>query len=301
MRSARATVRRLGVAAAVAILAWTIRDAVREWGRAPFAPDPGALVASVAVLAATYVGLAVVWGRLMGDLGARTTWRAALRTWSLSNLGRYVPGKVWQIAGAAVIARDLGLPAGLSVLATLLSLAAMIGTGVALGACLAADTLPRGAMIALAALPAGGLAVLVAWPPLLSRVLARTPRSLGVSQVPAVRRVTLLRLVAAHGVAWFAQGVSLAILAGGIGAGGTLGFARFVGAYALSHVAGLLALFAPGGLGVREAVLGWLLDSSIPQGAHLLAVSSRLAAVIAEGVVVVVALACTKRGPEAVP
>jgi hypothetical protein len=201
-----------------------------------------------------------------------------------------VPGKVWQIAGSAVVARDLGLPAGLAVVTTLLSLAVMIGTGAGLGFLLAGDALaraaPRPAFVVLAA----GVGLLVLRPELVRGVLARSPRALGISDVPPISRRAMARLVGAHVGAWAGQGASLAILASAMGPVPPGAFARFVGAYAFAHVAGLLAVFAPGGLGVREAVLGWLLGPAAPGGAHVLAVSSRLAALLAEILVLVIAV-----------
>jgi uncharacterized membrane protein YbhN (UPF0104 family) len=75
-------------------------------------------------------------------------------------------------------------------------------------------------------------------------------------------------------------------------------FPRFAGAFALAYVVGLLAVFAPGGIGVREAVLGMLLGSfgggDLP--VHLLAVASRLWAIAAE--LLILLLAFTLGGPK---
>ena len=295
----RGTLRLVGIAAAVAILLVTVRDAALEMKATPLRIDPVPMAASIVLLVVTYLGLAGIWARLLRDLGIDVRFGEALQTWSFSNLGRYLPGKVWQIAGSAVVAKDLGLPAGLSVVTTLLSLAAMIGTGAALGFWLAADALPHAALRPALALLVFGLVVLVVRPEVVRGALSRLPRGLGVAGVPRPSRRAMARLILAHVGAWVGQGASLAILALAMGPVSAGAFVRFVGAYALAHVAGLLAIFAPGGLGVREAVLGWLLGPSAPGGAHVLAVSSRLAAVIAELLVLVIALAMRRRGGRA--
>lgn len=292
----RATFRGVGIVVAVAILVVTVRDAVVEMRSMPPRFDVLPMAASVLVLVATYLALAAVWGRLLRDLGVDVRFGEALQTWSFSNLGRYLPGKVWQIAGSAVVARSLGLPAGLSVVTTLLSLAAMIGTGAALGFLLAPDAfphaVPRPALVVLTL----GVALLVFLPSVVRGALLRLPRGVGAANVPPLRRVAMARLVGTHVAAWVGQGASLAILASAFGPVPAAAFVRFVGAYALAHVAGLLAIFAPGGLGVREAVLGWLLGPSASGGAHVLAVSSRLAAVIAEVLVLAIAVLMRRRG-----
>ncbi|MFN8176581.1 MAG: hypothetical protein U0167_01505 [bacterium] len=297
MSPARATLRGVGLVAAAAILFVTIRDAASEVRTLPLRFDPGAMGLSVGLLVVTYLGLAAIWARLLRDLGVPVRFGAALQTWSFSNLGRYIPGKVWQIAGSAVVARDLGLPAGLSVVTTLLSLAAMIGTGAGLGLLLAADALPRAAPRPALAVVALAVAILVLRPDFVRGTLVRLPKALGVSSVPPLRRTAMARLVGAHVLAWVGQGVSLAVLATTLGPIPAKEFLRFVGAYAFAHIAGLLALFAPGGLGVREAVLAWLLGPSTLGGAHLLAVTSRFAAVVAEILVVGIALAYRRRNP----
>jgi uncharacterized membrane protein YbhN (UPF0104 family) len=46
-----------------------------------------------------------------------------------------------------------------------------------------------------------------------------------------------------------------------------LGFLELTGTYAIAGVAGILAVFAPSGLGVREGVLLLLLRTQIDEGA----------------------------------
>jgi uncharacterized membrane protein YbhN (UPF0104 family) len=57
---------------------------------------------------------------------------------------------------------------------------------------------------------------------------------------------------------------------------------RWTGAAALALVGGFLALFAPGGLGVREAVLLSLLSHMEPRAALLATVLWRAASLVAE-------------------
>jgi uncharacterized membrane protein YbhN (UPF0104 family) len=57
----------------------------------------------------------------------------------------------------------------------------------------------------------------------------------------------------------------------------------FVGAFAVSSLAGFVAVFAPGGIGVREAVLAALLAPRIGQAdAIALALASRLILIAAD-------------------
>jgi hypothetical protein len=71
------------------------------------------LAASFTLLVGVYIAHALLWRRIMSDLQiARPTVRATLRVYFLASLGRYLPGKVWQLAGLAVLAGRAGMPAG---------------------------------------------------------------------------------------------------------------------------------------------------------------------------------------------
>jgi len=73
--------------------------------------------------------------------------------------------------------------------------------------------------------------------------------------------------------------------------------AFYVGAFAIAWLAGLVAIYAPGGLGVREAVLVALLSSRIgAANALVLAAASRLIFVLVDGILAGVATAALRRG-----
>ncbi len=83
-------------------------------------------LASLALLCGYGIS-AALWGRIVADLGGpRLPAADAVRVFMVANLGRYVPGKVWQIAGLAALARGRGVPA------TTATAAAVLGQGLAL-------------------------------------------------------------------------------------------------------------------------------------------------------------------------
>jgi len=54
---------------------------------------------SVVMVFLTYVMQVESWRRILAGWGQRLAFGPAARTWSVANLGRYVPGKVWSVAG----------------------------------------------------------------------------------------------------------------------------------------------------------------------------------------------------------
>src|SRR3712207_2671761 len=66
-------------------------------------------------------------------------WTAA-RIWFLASLGKYVPGKVWAVAGAAVLAQRAGVDASVAVAGALVLQALAVGSGAVVVALTARDT-----------------------------------------------------------------------------------------------------------------------------------------------------------------
>jgi uncharacterized membrane protein YbhN (UPF0104 family) len=82
---------------------------------------------------------------------------------------------------------------------------------------------------------------------------------------------------------WVVYGVAFWLLGLGLGLPGTLPVGTAIGVFALGYVLGLLALFAPGGIGVREALFFTLLTPFVGAGgAVALSVASRLQLTLTE-------------------
>lgn len=229
------------------------------------------LVISTLLLLGMYMAHAFLWRRILADLdiGAPDT-HTVVRIYFLAGLGRYLPGKVWQLAGLAVLAREAGLPGGASAAAAVLGQFAFLTTGLLLLALL----LPEWAggwpaVIGTIALlmAAGGLWVLVATPvghgarahlralagermgPRLDAVLALADR-IG-------PRAALLWL-AGYGLSWILLGVAFTVFSAAFVPGAAAGARQIAGSLAASYLAGYLTLI-PAGLGVREGALVALL------------------------------------------
>lgn len=265
------------------LVTWLILDQVglgveELGGLDPSAWTPAALpfAASCALLFAGYALSAALWGRIVRDLGGPAVpgW-VAVRLFMIANLGRYVPGKVWQIAGLAVLAGRRGVPAatatGAAVLGQGIALAAAagIGTGALLGAPQAGAG-ARGAAFALVAAVGVGLA-----PPVFRRVtalwfrLARQEAPAGLGSVHAVR------WVGAYAVNWLLYAFAFWVLAVSLGLDAPL--LPVASAFAAAYVFGYVMIFAPAGVGVREGFLVLLLSPHLGAGpAGALAIVARL-------------------------
>jgi hypothetical protein len=89
--------------------------------------------------------------------------------------------------------------------------------------------------------------------------------------------------IVANAVAWMGYGVALWLLARGLLPHAGLGLLPATAVFTASYLAGFLALFAPGGIGVREGVFILMLQGSIGIGAATaLAIASRLLLTVTE-------------------
>ncbi|MDP6461816.1 MAG: hypothetical protein QGH59_08545, partial [Gemmatimonadota bacterium] len=126
-------VRILGVGFALGILAATVVSAWGDLASESVSFDPIRAALAVLLLAAIYLGTVEAWRALMRLLGITLDYRDVIRLWSYSNLGRYLPGKVWTVVGVVVLAGDLGVPPGVATAHAFLGVGFMIGTGALVG------------------------------------------------------------------------------------------------------------------------------------------------------------------------
>jgi uncharacterized membrane protein YbhN (UPF0104 family) len=290
--------RLLGAALVLASFAWLIVLARRHAGALPeldWGPrQVAALAAAVGFhLLTTAIG-AVSWRLLLRDAGQEISLRLALVLSGLTQAAKYLPGNVGQYVGRTALARRHGLRVG-DVLVTLafetgwLILAAVLLAGCAVLTVSPLYRLPLGwsaALLALAAVLAPLLLVrlLNRWPPRFLQV--RLGRPLAVPRV-----ATLAVCLGLYWLSFLASGTALDWLAQRVFGQPESHLFWLTAVFAASWVAGFVTPGAPGGLGVREAVLVAGLEPLYGPGTALgLALVFRLVTVASDGVALLAAL-----------
>lgn len=256
-----------------------------------FAPAVAPLAVSCALLLAMYLAHAFLWRRILADLDVgRPDARTTLRIHFVSGLGRYIPGKLWQLTSLAVLAREAGLPAAPAAAASLIGHFAFLVTGLLLLAAM----LPGWGSGWPAVLGAGGLlaAAAAVWmlvaTPLGHGARARLRELLGerfggrldtmLVLADRIRPRPALFWLAGYGVTWILLGMAFTIFSSAFVPAAAAAPRLVAGALAASYLAGYVAL-VPAGIGVREGALATLLAAvpAIPAaGAIVIAVASRL-------------------------
>ena len=236
------------------------------------------IAAATALVVATYVLLIETWRRVVVATGERLSFSNAARIWFVSNLGKYVPGKIWSIAAMTMMAREssvsAGAAAGSSILVQIVAVASGIGVAVVTGA----QALDQPYLAAIVAVVI--LAALIAMPkalPIAARMISSaTGRAFA---PPPIKASTIWGCVAASVISWLAYGVAFELFVRGTLGNAAGATTSYIAVYAASYIIGFLALFAPGGAVVRESaiVTGMLrLGLSGQADALAVAVASRL-------------------------
>lgn len=244
----------------------------------------GPLTLASVLTAAMYLMLVATWQHSIGWWGATFTWRDAARIWFASNLARFVPGGVWQFAGIAAMSAKRGVSAVSANGAAILQQVVIIVSGLALTLFTAPELLGPAIQryIPSGLAPAIGTSVLLGFvylfPRSASALAARAERVAGGPvrwPAPPVRQFAvhaglMLVMWLVYGVAFWLFGRSL------FGAEGP-GIGPSIAIYTAAYVAGIVAVVAPAGFGVREAALTAALTPVIGgEKALVMALASRV-------------------------
>lgn len=280
----------------------TLRDAWDQLGQDRWQFHFGWLMAAGGVYLAGLLPPALFWHRVLRVLGQSPLLSESIRSYYVSHLGKYVPGKAMVIVIRAGLVRSGRVHAGVAAVGVFLETLTMMAAGAAVALAILAVQFRGNAWLMALAL---GLMVLSGLPtlPPVFRVLARLAR-VGRSD-PAVRAQlarfglgTLLAGWAYMIVCWIVLGASLWLTLLGMGVEGldlAGQLALCTATVALAVVAGFLSLI-PGGVVVREAVLLALLA---PHFGNAVAVASavvlRVVWLVAELAVSAILYACGTR------
>ncbi|MGI9016283.1 MAG: lysylphosphatidylglycerol synthase domain-containing protein [Euzebya sp.] len=279
--------------AVLVVVALVLRDRFGTVGQSAFAlPTWWSMAAAVGLFVVANEILVRAWLALVAMGGAHLDRPRGRWVWSSSQLTRYAMGMA-QVASRAVVARRHGLRASAGAITTLLE--------VVWYSCV-------NGLVAVATIPwwlpdtglgwAAGFAALPGLVIVLALVSPRTflQKTKWAGRLPLLRRVGSLASADDIGVTRRDTAVLTLAYVGNftirlagflalyVGVGGpTDQVLRVVGAFALGHLIGAVAVFAPGGLGPREGVTAVVLAPVIGAGPVLALVAvTRLLELVAE-------------------
>jgi hypothetical protein len=198
------------------------------------------LTGALTIAAAAVIGESFIWLAILRGLGMGTR-----RAWAgiyLQTLPvKYVPGVVWQYAGRTALARTHGLPVPVVALSFPVELAAATSAA---------------AVLSILLVGWWGVAAVVG--------LAVVAPLVGARVAPARASIrTVVRMTPRYLVMWLAIGLSFWMTARAFVPVRSDELPIYTGGFAAAWIVGLIAIYAPSGLGVREAMLVAILHSRI--------------------------------------
>jgi uncharacterized membrane protein YbhN (UPF0104 family) len=257
------------------------------------------LLLSFALVGLAYSALVKVWEQILKQSGHVLSYSKMFKIWFISNLGRYVPGKVWQFLGMLYLLEKEDVPKskGFSVAILAQVLSSMAGILIMIGFVKydSYQKLLSHSLWLLVLLTAfiAGVIILIFYPKLLQKLINFGLEIFKKEKISFdYKPRNLLFYLLSYAGCWLLFGFCFLIFIKSIVPAPFEIYFGVTGAFAGSATIGFLALFAPGGIGVREGVLVALLSSYFPVPvATLIALLSRVWITLAELLLFFIALA----------
>lgn len=293
----------LKIALTLVVLALVGRELIRSWHDVMayhWQISWWLAVLSIVVQLLTLFGMSTVWCWLIAGLGYPVSLRHGFKIAYISNLGRYLPGRIWQVVSMLHFTDRLRIPKIASVASW--GIATFLGFPAACLATVAAVYLePRVVspekwhvigppMMIGTALTLGVVVLFVLRPTALTAfynfVMVRLGRE---PIVLTLGRGVAARVFLGYLFAWLLYGYSFWIFVQALVPDLSVPVLPVVGGFILAYQIGYLAIFSPGGLGTRELVLSTALAPFVGPIAPGIAVAGRVWSIVAELLVTAVA------------
>jgi hypothetical protein len=252
------------------IFFFLIRDFARNWQSIPFDKirfSPLPIILSYLLLLATFLIFIKAWQGILSSLGDRLDFRSSFWIMGTSQMGKYMPGKIWFFLGRVYMAKQAnlkGVNVALSVLVETV-LTVVWGTIIVLTSLFLTEAkapLPLWVILLVTIL---GIAVL--HPAVLSLIVNSILTVLKKERISIPMSFRHMIVLSFYYLGlWVTQIAGFYLLMNSLYRVPLANLSTVVFVYTTSWILGFLAPFAPGGLGVREGIMSLGLSTIMPPG-----------------------------------
>ncbi len=220
-----------------------------------------------------------IWAQLVREMHKHLPYWPAFRVFMVSEIARYVPGKIWQYISRIYLAERYQIPPALTLTSAVIELLLIMVAAGGIALANASRVLPQFEQQYRPLFAIGLLAALALVHPRLlqtwSRLLAKFLRQ---EWIPFdVRYSHLVMLLMASVLTWVLTGLGFAFFVQSLIPSAEGRVVQLITIYAASWLIGLLAVLVPAGVGVREGAMTVLLATIMPQPtAAVVAIAARL-------------------------
>jgi uncharacterized membrane protein YbhN (UPF0104 family) len=293
------------VAAQLALLAiffgfvgWAVRGSFHDAANDLRNANPFMFVLACCAVGAYYLLFVLGWMRILSDWDMHLSYPVALRAEMVSMLAKYVPGGVWTPAARVVAARRAGVTDAALVTASMLleaGISAVAGVIVFVVALPFVDNVdaPLWPLVTF-----GGVLAVLVQPRVFRPAAGWVLRRLGYKkELPNMRGRTISALLLFYAGTWVLGGFALWLLLRSVGAHPEVASSPYLGGTAaVGAIVAVVFVFAPSGIGVREASMYGLLLAVATPGQALGAVALNRLALTAVELVLLLAGGFLLRG-----
>jgi uncharacterized membrane protein YbhN (UPF0104 family) len=263
------------------------------------------LVLSLVCAMVSLVVFSAAWVRVISAFGHDLSQPAGFRILNLSNLGRYIPGKVWQVFGMLYWAKQKGIPEEQATASFVIYQLFTIPSSLLVWVIAALfepellidkfKIMGPGSAYAAGFLGLLGCAVLVFYPQPFVNFANFILRKLGRPTATfTLDKSVALQAFVAYFLGWIVFGLAFWLFLLSVLGDSAPSLVLSVGLYNIAYQIGYLAIFAPSGLGPRELIMGVLLQPLVGPIAPALAVVARLWSIVIDVSAALAALSIRK-------
>lgn len=217
-------------------------------------------------LLCTFFLLVVLFRKIFYYLDVHLSLKKTFKIFYISNLGRYIPGKIWQFVGMYYLLDKENVNRVKAASCVLWSNILITMAGILIGLPTLFIFYYRFNVFSLIVTAFFGLTFLFLMQPrfinYISRpVFRKMNRDFVDISLPFSKIIFLLSFCC---IIWVLYGIGFFLLASAVTAIEMRFLPLFMGSFAAAYIVGFAALFAPGGIGVREGALAYLLSFYLP-------------------------------------
>jgi len=245
---------------------------------------------SFPIVILTYVFLVCIWKKILKRSGHDLSFKKMYKAWFISNLGRYLPGKIWQFLGFIYLLEKEGVPKSKSFFISILAQSLSVLSGLFVSVLflrydfyqkIFARNFWMSFLLFIFLL---WVLVIIFYPVLLDRLLNLFLRILKRDPVRLnLKSKSIFLYFLSYLGCWLLFGLAFFLFVMGISPVSLTFYFNLTGVFSGAFVLGFLAFFAPGGIGVREGIMVVFLSLYFPPPvATLISLLSRVWITLAE-------------------